>query len=46
MGIEEGEEVQTKGIENMLNTITVENISVLEKQIFILVQEVFMTLSR
>jgi hypothetical protein len=39
MGIEEGEEVQTKGICNIFNKITTENFQNLEKVLPIKVQE-------
>jgi hypothetical protein len=38
-GIEEGEEVQAKGIQNMLNKIITENFPNLEKMMPIQVQE-------
>jgi hypothetical protein len=39
MGIEEGEEVQAKGIHNMFNKIVTENFPNLEKTMLIQVQE-------
>jgi hypothetical protein len=39
MGIEEGEEVQAKGIYNILNKIIIEDFSNLEKVLHIHVQE-------
>jgi hypothetical protein len=46
MGIEEGEEVQTKGICNTFNKIITENFPNLEKVLPIKVQEAFRTLNR
>jgi hypothetical protein len=43
MGIEEGEERQTNGIEKLLNNIIPENIPNLEKERDILVQEAYRT---
>jgi hypothetical protein len=41
MGIEEGEEVQAKGTDNILNKITADNIPNLEKERVIQLQETF-----
>jgi hypothetical protein len=46
MGIEEGEEVQAKGIHNLFNKIITENFPNLEKTIPIQVQEAFRTPNR
>jgi uncharacterized membrane protein len=46
MGIEEGEEVQAKGIHNIFSKIITENISNLEKAMFIQVQEASRTPNR
>jgi hypothetical protein len=46
MGIEEGEEVQAKGIHNLFNKIITENFPNLEKTILIQVQEAFRTPNR
>jgi alcohol dehydrogenase class IV len=46
MGIEEGEEVQTKGIHNVFNKIITENFPSLEKTVPIQVQEASRTLNR
>jgi alcohol dehydrogenase class IV len=46
MGIEEGEEVQTKGIQNVFNKIITENFPSLEKTVPIQVQEASRTLNR
>jgi hypothetical protein len=43
MGIEEGEEIQTKGIDNVFNNIIAENFPKLEKERDIQVQEAFRT---
>jgi hypothetical protein len=41
MGIEEGEEIQTKGIDNLFNNIVSENFPNVEKERDIQVQEVY-----
>jgi hypothetical protein len=46
MGIEEGEEVQAKGICNMFNKIITDNFPNLEKTMPIQVQEAFKTPNR
>jgi hypothetical protein len=46
MGIEEGEELQTKGIHNIFNKIITENFPNLEKTMPIQVQESFRTPNR
>jgi hypothetical protein len=46
MGIEEGEEVQAKGIHNIVNKIIIENFPHLEKAMPIQVQEASRTPSR
>jgi hypothetical protein len=46
MGIEEGEEVQEKGMHNILNKIITENFPNLEKTVLIQVQETFRTPNR
>jgi hypothetical protein len=46
MGIEEGEEVQTKGIHNIFNKIITENLPNLEKTMPIQVQEASRTPNR
>jgi hypothetical protein len=46
MGIEEGEEVQIKGIGNIINKIIADNFSNLEKELFIQVQEASRTPNR
>jgi hypothetical protein len=46
MGIEEGEEGQAKGIENIFNKIIAENFPNLEKKMPILVQKASMTPNR
>jgi hypothetical protein len=46
MGIEEGEEVQAKGIRNILNKIITENVPNLQKTIPIQVQEASRTPNR
>jgi hypothetical protein len=46
IGIEEGEEMQSKGIHDMFNKITTENFPNLEREMPILVQEVARTLNR
>jgi archaeosine-15-forming tRNA-guanine transglycosylase len=46
MGIEEGEEVQAKGIRNIFNKMITENFSNLEKTMPIQVQEASRTLNR
>jgi archaeosine-15-forming tRNA-guanine transglycosylase len=46
MGIEEGEEVQAKGMHNIFNKIITENFPNLEKTMPIQVQETFRTLKR
>jgi hypothetical protein len=46
MGIEEGEEVQTKGIHNIFNKIVTENFPNLEKTVPIQVQEASRTPNR
>jgi hypothetical protein len=43
MGIKEGEEVQTKGIDNLFNKIIAENFPDLEKERVIQVQEAYRT---
>jgi hypothetical protein len=43
MGIEEGGEIQTKGIDNLFNTIIAENFPNLEKERVTQVQEVYRT---
>jgi hypothetical protein len=43
MGIEEGEEIQTKGIDNPFNRIRAENFPHLKKERFTLVQEAYRT---
>jgi hypothetical protein len=45
MGIEEGEETQTKGIDNLLNRAIAENFPNLKKQRVIQVQEPYRTLN-
>jgi hypothetical protein len=46
MGIEEGEEVQAKGMHNILNKIITENFPNREKTMLIPVQEASRTLNR
>jgi hypothetical protein len=46
MGIEEGEEVQEKGMHNIFNKTITENFLNLEKTMPIQVQEAFRTLNR
>jgi archaeosine-15-forming tRNA-guanine transglycosylase len=46
MGIEEGEEVQEKGMGNIFNKIITENFPNLEKTMHIQVQETFRTPNR
>lgn len=46
IGIEEGEETQVKGTENILNKIIEENIPNLMKEIVIKVQKAYRTLNR
>jgi hypothetical protein len=46
MGIEEGDEVQTKGMNNIFNKIVTENFPNLEKTMPIQVQEASRTLNR
>jgi hypothetical protein len=46
MGIEEGEEVQAKGMCNIFNKIITDNFPNLEKTMFIQVQEASRTLNR
>jgi hypothetical protein len=46
MGIEEGEEVQAKGMHNMFNTIITENFPNLQETISIQVQEASRTPNR
>jgi hypothetical protein len=43
MAVEEGEEIQTKGIENLFNKIIAENSPNLKKERVIQVQEVYVT---
>jgi hypothetical protein len=43
MGIEEGEEIQTKGIDNLFNKIIVENFPNLKKEWVTQVQEAYRT---
>jgi hypothetical protein len=43
MGIEEGEEIQTKGIENLIHKIIAANLHNLEKEKTIKVQETYRT---
>jgi hypothetical protein len=43
LGIKEGEEVQTKGIDNLFNKIIAENFPNLEKERVIQVQEAYRT---
>jgi hypothetical protein len=46
MGIEEGEEVQAKGIHNIFNKMITQNLLCLEKVLPIQVQETFRTPNR
>ena len=46
IGVEEGEELQLKGPENILNKITEENFPNLKKDIPMKVQEAYRTLNR
>jgi hypothetical protein len=43
MGVEEGEKIQTKGIENLFNRIIAENFPNLEKEKVTQVQEAYRT---
>jgi hypothetical protein len=43
MGVEEGEEIQTKGIDNLFNRIIVENFPIFVKESIIQVQEAYRT---
>jgi hypothetical protein len=43
MGIEEGEEIQTKGIDNLLNKLIAESFPNLEKERIIQMQEAYRT---
>jgi hypothetical protein len=45
MGIEEGEEIQTKGTDNLFNRILAENFPNIKKERVTQVQEVYSTLN-